>query len=349
MTADRLRIGLALSGGGFRAMAFGLGALRALHDRDLLTSVRVVSGISGGAILTALWAYGHLEFERFDLDTRRLLRRGLTMELLGRAFNPAAVGRSVSAAVRGTTVGHPRAFSRTEALVAALESRGLALPMTQVARPNLDVVLSATDLSNGNAIRFGSKASSSSPLGRIRGEVSVADAAAASAAFPLLLPALVRSYEFERADGSRRPARIAMTDGGVYDNLGITPLLPGRSPQHTDHVYDLDALVVIDAGRGRYERRPAGQWLTRTKQTFEISHGRVQDGARSRVHQNDQLRVVHVYLGSRDDRLPAIADLVPREPISAYGTNFAAMPAEALEALTVRAEQITRALVVEYL
>jgi len=39
-------IGLALSGGGFRAMAFGLGCLRALNDRDLLQHVRVVSGIS---------------------------------------------------------------------------------------------------------------------------------------------------------------------------------------------------------------------------------------------------------------------------------------------------------------
>lgn len=349
MTADPLRIGLAISGGGFRAMAFGLGALRALHDRDLLDSVRVVSGISGGAILTAMWAYGPYDFERFDLDIRRLLRGGLTKELLGHVFSPIAVGRSVSAAVRGTTTGNPRAFSRTEALVSTLKRRGLALPMTQVARPNLDVVLSATDLSNGNAIRFGSKVSSSSPLGRIQDEVPVADAAAASAAFPLLLPALVRSYEFERADGSRQKTRVAMTDGGVYDNLGITPLLPGRSRQHTDHVYDLNALVVIDAGRGRYDRRPAGQWLTRTKQTFEISHGRVQDGARSQVHQNNHLRIVHAYLGSRDDKLPAIADLVPREPIATYGTNFASMPAAALESLTVRAEQITRSLIVEYL
>lgn len=32
------RIGLALSGGGFRATCFGLGCLRALNDRDLLRS-----------------------------------------------------------------------------------------------------------------------------------------------------------------------------------------------------------------------------------------------------------------------------------------------------------------------
>ena len=41
-------IGLALSGGGSRAAAFHLGCLRALHDRDLLRRVRVISVISGG-------------------------------------------------------------------------------------------------------------------------------------------------------------------------------------------------------------------------------------------------------------------------------------------------------------
>lgn len=41
-TNPRPRVGLAFSGGGFRATAFGLGALRALHDRGVLPDVRVV-------------------------------------------------------------------------------------------------------------------------------------------------------------------------------------------------------------------------------------------------------------------------------------------------------------------
>lgn len=343
------RIGLALSGGGFRAVAFGLGALRAMHDRDLLSSVRVVSGISGGAILSALWAYGAEDFGEFDLSTRTLLRTGLQLELTRRALSPRAAIRSLTSAVRAVTVGSPRTFSRTEALVAALANRGLDVPLSAVTHPDLAVVLSATDLSNGNAVRFGSQVSSSSPLGRIVDAGPVADAAAASAAFPLLLPPLVRRYQFERSDGSRHFTHTAMTDGGVYDNLGVTPLLPGRSSEHTSHVYDLDALIVVDAGRGRFLRTPATHWLRRTKQTFEISHGRVQDGTRSRLHATTSVPLVHVYLGSSDDRLPSIAGLIPRDPISAYGTNFSAMPASALEALSVRGEQITRALINHHL
>jgi hypothetical protein len=40
-----------------RAIAFHRGCLRALHDRGVLDRVQVISGVSGGSVLTALWAY----------------------------------------------------------------------------------------------------------------------------------------------------------------------------------------------------------------------------------------------------------------------------------------------------
>ena len=50
------RIGIALSGGGARAMAFHLGCLRALHDLGILDRVRVFSTVSGGSVIGALYA-----------------------------------------------------------------------------------------------------------------------------------------------------------------------------------------------------------------------------------------------------------------------------------------------------
>ena len=84
------RIGLALSGGGFRATCFGLGCLRALHDQDLLRHVSVISGISGGSVLAALYAYGPAEFDEFDALVVEQLRRGLQLEIVARALRPAA-------------------------------------------------------------------------------------------------------------------------------------------------------------------------------------------------------------------------------------------------------------------
>src|SRR3546814_1286445 len=43
LMAERIKIGLALSGGGSRAIAFHLGCLRALHDRGVLPKVSVLS------------------------------------------------------------------------------------------------------------------------------------------------------------------------------------------------------------------------------------------------------------------------------------------------------------------
>ena len=50
-------IGLALSGGGSRAMAFHLGCFRALEDLGLLEKDGVLSTISGGSVFGAYYAY----------------------------------------------------------------------------------------------------------------------------------------------------------------------------------------------------------------------------------------------------------------------------------------------------
>ena len=75
---------------------------------------------------------------------------------------------------------------------------------------------------------------------------------AASAAFPLLLPPAKRAYSF-RSDVNAAPERhiVLLTDAGVYDNLALSVLEPGRWPVHTPHTYELDYIIACDAGRGR--------------------------------------------------------------------------------------------------
>jgi len=46
-------IGVALSGGGFRATLFHLGVVRYLYDAGLLRRVRMITSVSGGSILAA--------------------------------------------------------------------------------------------------------------------------------------------------------------------------------------------------------------------------------------------------------------------------------------------------------
>ena len=51
----RLRIGLALSGGGFRASLFHLGVIRRLEELGLMKRVHTISAVSGGSIIAAYY------------------------------------------------------------------------------------------------------------------------------------------------------------------------------------------------------------------------------------------------------------------------------------------------------
>ena len=52
-SSKKPRIGIALSGGGFRATLFHLGVVRLLHDAKLLGAVNYVGAVSGGSVLAA--------------------------------------------------------------------------------------------------------------------------------------------------------------------------------------------------------------------------------------------------------------------------------------------------------
>lgn len=65
-SASRPKLGLALSGGGFRASFFHLGVLALLADRGLLRHVEVISTVSGGSIVGALY---YLKLKRL-LETK---------------------------------------------------------------------------------------------------------------------------------------------------------------------------------------------------------------------------------------------------------------------------------------
>lgn len=115
-------------------------------------------------------------------------------------------------------------------------------------------------------------------------------------------------------------------------------------------MYDLDYVIAVDAGIGRTAPRAPNFWPGRMKRSFEIAHTRAQDGPRARIHdlgRSAQLRgFVYSYLGMRDSRLPVTApDLVAREHVFNYPTNFAHIPIDDLVALTTRGEQLTRMLI----
>ena len=358
-------IALTLSGGGSRAIAFHLGCLRALHDRGVLEKVSVISAVSGGSVIAGIYAYRNNSFEEFDLAVIELLRRGLQHAALRHLFSPHLLARIVVtnlisrpvaavAKVLGSEPPLRRWASRTDALEESLRDLFGELHLPQVARPNLDVIFNACELRTGTAFRFGNERSGTWRLGEIKeNQVFVAHAVACSAAYPMFLPALDREYEFTR-DGSTQRMRVVVTDGGVYDNLGLSCVEPGRDRRYHLHVYEPHYIICCHAGQGQFDGKkiPYG-FYSRTSAAFESVFRKAQDASVNRLHMH--LRAGRIkgfvlpYLGQQDQSLPIRPpDLVTRDEVAGYPTDFAGMHANKMERLTRRGEQLTRILLNHY-
>jgi NTE family protein len=281
------RIGLALSGGGSRAIAFHLGCMRALHDRGILDQVRVISAVSGGSVIAGMYAYGQGTFEEFERRVVELLRRGLTGSVLRRAFfSPRIIGTALTMLIAGTAalgatfarsvVGTASRFlsrdsrgslskgqqiqppfkrwmSRTLAFENALRVRLFGdLKLTDRRRDGIDVVFNACELRTGTSFRFGSRESACWRFGKIReNDIRVSLAVAASAGYPAFFPAIDTEMTFTDQAGEKKE-RVIITDGGVYDNLGLSCLQPGRSEDFSSNVFSSDYLICCDAGPGQF-------------------------------------------------------------------------------------------------
>ena len=71
------KIGIALSGGGYRAAAYHIGTLRALHRLGVLDKVDVISSVSGGSITAAYYALNKDNYEDFEKGFIKSLSKGV--------------------------------------------------------------------------------------------------------------------------------------------------------------------------------------------------------------------------------------------------------------------------------
>lgn len=382
------KIGLALSGGGSRAIAFHLGCLRALHELGVMDKVKVMSTVSGGSVIGALYAENQGSFSDFETSVHDILSRGLVRPSINKilttteglratfcwallsivntfTFLVARLAWIISFLMpptrrnewRVTLAGAPirRFASRTTILRRVFDEdvfKGKRFSDLCSNAPLL--IVNAADLRTGSAFYYSANSSGSWRLGKLASnDVSLAQAVTASAAYPIFLPALDEKLAFDKKDGSRRVERVSLTDGGVYDNLGLAPLWPDRHPDVSLNVTDIDSIICCRAGYGLRFDPPSLSFFSRFSSAFTCVHNRAQNAATKRLydlHDSGRLKNILVpYLGQSDSRLKfSPEDLVTREETHDYPTDFSAMPDEWVEKLSRRGEQVTKALIREH-
>jgi NTE family protein len=214
------RTALCLSGGGYRAALFHVGALIRLNEVKLLAEVDLVSSVSGGSIAAGFLGlhWNELDvvdgratklFEAFVEPLVRACRAPIDVPAMLKGMIP---GRSITGEVQ-------KAYDRLLFGEAPLS----ALPQQPVFK------ICATNLSSGSAFYFTREgmadwrlpALQRRPLGSTRLSVAVA----ASSAFPPFLAPLRIPVPPYDADPSAEDwqKRAVLADGGVYDNHGLEP------------------------------------------------------------------------------------------------------------------------------
>jgi NTE family protein len=260
-------IGLCLSGGGYRAMTFHLGALWRLNEAGYLGKLDRISSVSGGSITAGvlglrwkdLGVTPNAPAPNFSIvvdEVRAMAGRTIDIgSILEGAFGPGTVSAKIEAA-----------YDDELFHGATLQN----LPDS----PRL--VINATNVQSGVLFRFAKPYMADWRVGKVNHpNVPLAAAVAASSAFPpVLSPAELdfRKYGcvFEPNSGKdlqRDPftAKAVLSDGGVYDNLGLETVWK-----------DYKTVLVSDGGGHlEAEEAPHRDWARHAYRVLDIIDSQV--------------------------------------------------------------------------
>ena len=267
---ERHGIALCLSGGGYRAALFHAGALRRLNELGVLSQARTISSVSGGSIASGLLA---TVWPRLERDGHRFTNLETLFERPLRAFCERNVRNRPLLWGRMDPRNWPRllssSFSATDLLVHEYER--LLGPVRLSGLPSHPrFVFCAANLETGVSFELSARSIGDYVLGYAEpGDFTLAEAVAASSSFPFAFPPLVRTVDVDAftggdkkavATGFRPGPRVALTDGGVYDNMGLEP------------AWKTHATVLVSDGGTPFEIRARPQtWLVpRLQRSFQV-------------------------------------------------------------------------------
>lgn len=246
MTTE-LKIGLAVSGGGYRATLYSLGALSRLNEFGLLPMLKTITSVSGGSITTGYLAikWDQLTFDEDGVATN--FKKVITEPL--QIF--CSKGIDVKASILGLlsfrdTIGDKvaKAYDRKLFHGAQIQSLTDDAP---------DFLFYGTNYQTGVSLRIQKSAISDYKIGIYPSpNISMAKVVGISSAFPPVLSPVTLETDPDRweapkpdeppkyFDNIHLRKKLILTDGGLYDNMGLEAIWKGKG--NYSHV------LVCDAG-----------------------------------------------------------------------------------------------------
>jgi NTE family protein len=266
------KIGLSLSGGGYRAAAFHLGTLKKLNELGLLDKIDVISTISGGSIIGAYYCLQNQSFDQFEKKVYETLNRKSVIKhilesrafvltvflfllfltacylfihflsawllLLFIPFSFYLIGRFQF-----------RIFPVSSIIEAAYDRFFYEKATLSKLKDKPELAIGTTNLQTCRPFTFSKRKMEDSTYAYMKPPVMfknqdfpVARAVAASTCVPnFFTPVRIAPAYFSDPKDIKRACPV-LVDGGVYDNQGIQKLTqPGSS-------YECDIVITSDAG-----------------------------------------------------------------------------------------------------
>lgn len=253
---ERSGTAFCMSGGGYRAALFHLGALRRLNELGVLSQIDTFTSVSGGSIMAAQLAVFLKSAEAEPGKPIAGFDEGVAAPM--RAFVATDV-RTGAALARL----HPRNWftpgAQSEALAAAYEQGPAPGKVADLPEKPRFVFL-ASDMRfrdqwvfDTGLRRIGSSKAGYGPLG----EWTLAQAVAASSCVPGAFavvraeqePATLTGGSYGEDDRDELVREVDLSDGGMYDNLGLEPVWQ-------DH-----AVVLVSDAAPSFKPKPDVGWL----------------------------------------------------------------------------------------
>lgn len=261
-------IALCLSGGGYRAMLFHLGSLWRLNELGYLPRLDRVSSVSGGSITAGVLGLRWKDL-RFGTDGVGAAFQDLVVDpIRGLAHTTVDQESILEGLFSRSTIGEEVAQRYSEHLF------GDATLQDLPDRPRF--VINATNVQSRSLFRFSKPYIWDYRVGRIDNPVvPLATAVAASSAFPPVLSPV--RLEFQESDwvagsgdeaaaqGAEFKTEVLLTDGGVYDNLGL------------ETAWKSHKMVLVSDGGGEtpLEARPKSDWARHSLRVIQLIDSQV--------------------------------------------------------------------------
>ena len=267
---DKKKVGLALSGGGYRAAAYHIGTLRKLREMDLLDKIDVISSNSGGSITAAAYCLNVSDWKKFEDIMLRGLKRNMITRILF-SFNTLAVLLLLTGI---TILAHYYLGGFLAFLILALilgffqysllpfskrnenSYKSIFVGKTKLKdlpkKPSPLLVMNSTNMETGRPFIFATDQMGDATYRYEREEnkratfvhedFPIARAIAASTCVPFAFSPVKIKKAFFKPQEAYAHINPRLVDGGVYDNQGTHRL------SFIENRYACDIIVVSDAG-----------------------------------------------------------------------------------------------------